>query len=153
MNIRKPNSSDLPDIKIILAETNLFPPEVLDEMIKPFLHGDEQQHRWLVCETDTDGVIGFSYTKSEDLTDRVWNLLAIGFRTQHQDRGFGTKLIEEVERVLAGERIIIVDTSSLDDFDKTRDFYRNRGYDQEAVIRDYWANGDDKITFRKRLST
>ncbi len=152
MNIRKPTSSDISDIKVILEDTDLFPPEMLGEMLDPFLQGNEQQDRWLVCETETDGVIGFSYTRYEDLTHSVWNLLAIGFRAQHQGSGFGTKLIEEVERSLTGERILIVETSSLDDFDKTREFYRSCGYEQEAVIRDYWADGDDKIIFRKRLS-
>ena len=27
----------------------------------------------------------------------------------------------------------------------------NRGYTEEGRIRDYWANGDDKIVFRKLL--
>ena len=153
MNIRKPTSSDLSDIKLILEDTDLFPPEMLEDMIEPFLQGNEQQDRWLVCDTETNGVIGFSYTRAEELADSVWNLLAIGFRSQHQRSGFGTKLIENVERSLSGERILIVETSSTDDFDKTRDFYRSRGYDQEAVIRDYWADGDDKIIFRKRLSS
>ena len=153
MNIRKPSSSDLPDIRLILEDTELFPPEMLEGMLEPFLQGDEQQDRWLVCETETDGVIGFSYTRAEELAERVWNLLAIGFRTQHQGSGFGTELMEQVERSLSGERILIVETSSLDSFDKTRDFYRSRGYDQEALIRDYWADGDDKIIFRKRLAS
>ena len=152
MKIRKPISSDLSDIKLILKDTDLFPPEMLDDMIEPFLEGNELQDRWLVCETETDAVIGFSYTRAEELAERVWNLLAIGFRSQHQGSGFGTKLIEDVERSLRGERILIVETSSLGDFDKTREFYRSRGYDQEAVIRDYWADGDDKVIFRKRLS-
>lgn len=153
MKTRKPTSSDLSDIKLILEDTDLFPPEMLDEMIGPFLKGLDEQDRWLVCDTDADGVIGFSYTRAEALADRVWNLLAIGFRAEHQGSGFGTQLIEDVERSLTGQRILIVETSSLDDFDKTRDFYRSRGYDAEAVIRDYWADGDDKVVFTKRLNS
>ena len=61
MNSRKPTSSDRSDIKLILEDTDLFPPEMLEDMIEPFLHGNEHQDRWLVCETETDGVIGFSY--------------------------------------------------------------------------------------------
>ena len=153
MSIRKPDSRDLSAIKLILEDTDLFPPDMLDDMIEPFLRGNEQQDRWLVCETETDGVIGFSYTRAEELADSVWNLLAIGFRARYQASGFGTKLIEEVERSLAGERILIVETSSLDVFAKTREFYETRGYEQEAVIRDYWADGEDKIVFRKRLNS
>ena len=151
MKIRMPTPADLPGIKLILQDTGLFPPEMLEEMIEPFLDASTQHERWLVCEDDTDGVFGFSYTRLEQLTEGAWNLLAIGLCSEHQGRGLGTKLIEEVERSLAGERILIVETSSLDAFEGTRHFYRRRGYTQEAVIRDYWAEGDDKVIFWKRL--
>ena len=151
MNIRKPTSADLPAIKLVLADTDLFPPEMLDDMIAPFMNGADDE-RWLVCETEADGVVGFSYTRLEALTEGVWNLLAIGFRAEHQGSGFGSRLIEEVEQSLAGERLLLVETSSLDDFENTRHFYNSRGYSQEAVIADYWAEGDDKIIFCKRLT-
>lgn len=152
MNIRTPTLEDLPGIRLILRDTDLFPPELLEEMIEPFLSGSADQERWLVCETDTDGVVGFSYTRLEQLTEGTWNLLAVGFRAAHQGSGYGSKLIEEVERSLVGERILMVETSSLSDFEGTREFYRNRGFTQEAVIRDYWAEGDDKVIFWKRLN-
>ena len=46
---------------------------------------------------------------------------------------------------------MIVDTSGTEAFAETRAFYRKNGYTEEARIRDYWADGDDKITFRKPL--
>ena len=153
MNIRKPTTADLSAIKLILADTELFPPDMLEELIEPFLQGNEQRDRGLVCETLPDGVVGFSYTRFEELADSVWNLLAIGFRADQQGSGFGTQLIEEVERSLTGERLLIIETSSLDNFNNTRNFYQSRGYVQEAVIRDYWADGEDKIIFKKRLGS
>lgn len=33
----------------------------------------------------------------------------------------------------------------------TRKFYQQLGYEKEAVIRDFWDTGDDKVTFRKVL--
>ena len=151
MNIRAPAPTDVTAIKRIVQDTDLFPPDLLDKMIEPFLCGNDAQDQWLVCETERDGVIGFSYCRREQLTEGTWNLLALGFRTEHQGSGLGSKLIDAVERSLAGERILIVETSSLDDFDATRHFYASRGYTQEAVIRDYWAKGDDKVIFWKRL--
>ena len=46
---------------------------------------------------------------------------------------------------------MIVDTSGTDDFAMTRKFYSQNGYEEEARIRDFWADGDDKVIFRKAL--
>lgn len=152
MKIRKPTAADLPPMKLILQDTELFPPDALDQMIQPYLAGDDEQAHWLVCTTDSEEVIGFSFSRLEQFTEGTWNLLAIGFRAAYQGDGLGTRLIEAVEHALADARMLMVETSSLDDFEATRRFYTNRGFTQEAVIRDYWAPGDDKVIFCKVLS-
>ena len=149
LNIRVPTSADLPQIAHILQDTELFPAEMLEEMIQPFLSGVADNDRWLICEDDQHGVIGFSFARLEQLTEGTWHLLAIGFRSAHQRDGLGGKLLEAVESALDGQRILIIETSSLDGYADTRGFYSSRGYTQEAVIRDYWAAGDHKIIFRK----
>jgi len=59
-----------------------------------------------------------------------------------------------VERELAAQdiRLLLVDTSGTEAFARTRRFYQQLGYRREAVIRDYWATGDDKVTFAKPLA-
>ena len=68
--------------------------------------------------------------------------------------GIGTKLMQCVEDELQdqSQRILLVDTSGTADFERTRKFYDMLGYDREACIRGYYAEGDDKITFRKSLA-
>ena len=151
MKIRQPKSTDLSALIQILEDTELFPAELLGDLIEPFFSDVENTEKWLVLETDEAGVIGFSYTRPEALAEGVWNLLAIGFRKEQQGKGFGTKLIAEVEKSLKKERILLVETSGLDDFKATRDFYEKCGYTREAVIRNYWADGDDKVIFSKSL--
>ena len=150
MNIRPPVPADLPALKIILDDTELFPAEFLDELIQPFF-AEQNTERWLILETREAGVIGFSYARPEALAEGTWNLLAIGFKKEHQGSGFGTRLIAEVEQSLAQERVLLVETSGLESFKATRSFYEKRGYAKEAVIRDYWAEGDDKVVYCKSL--
>ena len=151
MNIRKPTSNDISAIKRVLRDTDLFPPPLLDDMIEPFLNGSESQEQWLVCEADDVGVVGFTYTRAEPFADGAWNLLAIGVLNAQQGKGYGAHLLGEVEQALEGERILIVETSGLDDFEATRDFYEGCDYTREATIRDYWADGDDKVIYWKSL--
>ncbi|MEO7062079.1 MAG: hypothetical protein ABI083_20370 [Lapillicoccus sp.] len=54
----------------------------------------------------------------------------------------------------AGEqvaRVLIVETSSTDDYTASRRFYAREGFDREACIREFYGPGDDKIVFWKSL--
>ena len=46
---------------------------------------------------------------------------------------------------------MLVETSALPQYDRTRAFYVKCGYEEEARIRDYWAADDDLVVFRKAL--
>ncbi len=151
MDIRTATRSDLPDIALVLGDTSLFPAAMLGEMMAPILDEPESSDQWLVCAEDGSGVIGFAYYRQEPLAEGTWNLLAIGFRKQYQGLGHGATLVAAVEKALAQQRVLIVETSGLEEFLATRAFYDQRGYEREAVIRDYWADGDDKVIYRKRL--
>ena len=45
----------------------------------------------------------------------------------------------------------VLHIEGVDAFADTRRFYAQRGYTREAVIRDYWAEGDDKVIYWKSL--
>jgi ribosomal protein S18 acetylase RimI-like enzyme len=67
-------------------------------------------------------------------------------------QGIGTVLVLEMERVIQGRaRLIIVETAGRPDYESTREFYRRRGYEAISVIPDFYAPGDDKVTFVKRV--
>ena len=57
----------------------------------------------------------------------------------------------ESELKAKGMSILIVDTSGTEEFTQTRKFYENLNYTKEAVIRDFWKEGDDKVTYWKEL--
>ena len=59
--------------------------------------------------------------------------------------------VEEDLRARGG-RLLLVETSSLPQYDRTRAFYVKCGYEEEARVRDYWAVGDDLVVFRKALN-
>ena len=61
--------------------------------------------------------------------------------------------MRHVEQALAarGGRVLLVETSGLPGFERTRAFYRKLGYDEEARIREFYQAGEDKVVFRKAL--
>lgn len=151
--IRTIRPGDLPVVKTIIDAVDLFPSEMMDDMIAPFFDDPDGDPFWLTCEQD--GVpVAVAFGEPERMTDGTWNLLLIAVHPDHQSKGIGETVMGHVETMLArrGGRILLVETSGADAFARTRSFYDRIGYEQEARIRDYYAAGDDKIVFRKALA-
>ncbi len=136
----------------VLDGTNLFPSDMLPDMVHGFLSDPESTDLWLTCEVDNKA-IGLCYAAPEMLANGSWNMLAIAVHPHGQGKGAGSAMAAKLEAALRekGHRILIADTSGTDAYRQTREFYLKNGYAQESVIRDFWADGDDKITFWKSL--
>ena len=122
-------------------------------MLADYLDGNSNSdHFWIT--DDEDGLVGVAYCAPEPMTNGTWNLLLIAVRPDRQGQGRGAALMRYVEQTLTarGERLLLVETSGLANFERTRAFYRNCGYDEEARIRDFYKAGDDKIVYRKVLA-
>ena len=78
---------------------------------------------------------------------------AIGVYADAHRTGTGRALVARLEADLraAGQRLLVVDTSSTDGYAAARAFYRSLEYEEEGRVRDFWTDGDDKVVFRKRL--
>lgn len=151
-DIRPLVAGDLPAVKAAIDTTGLFPSELLEDMTAPFLGGTAGDEFWLVAAED--GRAGaVAYCAPERMTSGTWNLLLIAVREDRQGRGLGGLLTRRVEHEAAGRggRILLVETSGLPAFERTRAVYRRLGYSEEARIRDFYAAGDDKIVFRKAI--
>lgn len=151
MKIRPTRADDVGALSRVLDATQLFPAAMLPDMLSGHLAG-ESPDLWLTCENDGEPV-GFCYAAPEALTDGAWNMLAIAILPERQGSGVGSAVVAHLEAALRerGVRILIADTSGTDAFARTRAFYAGNGYEEAARIRDFWAAGDDKVTFRKAL--
>ena len=70
-----------------------------------------------------------------------------------QGQGIGASMLQAVEerlRALNG-RLLLVETISTLDFERTRNFYRKNGYTEVALVPNYYADGVGKTTFTKSL--
>lgn len=87
------------------------------------------------------------------MTEGTYNLLAIAVEPEAQGSGVGkvivTDLIERLRK--QGGRVLLVETSSLDEFAATRAFYERQNFSQEARIRDFYTDGEDKLIYWKGL--
>lgn len=144
-------ADDLPSLMRVADEAELFPGAMLPDMAAPSLDG-RTPDLWLVAERAGEP-IGFAFCEPERMTAGTWNMLAIAVLPDRQGAGVGSALVAAAEGRLAaaGGRVLLVETAGTPGFARTRGFYRARGYAEEARIRDFYQDGEDKVVFWKRL--
>lgn len=149
--MRDLDRADLPSVRGLLERTELFPPDMLERMVEPYL-SEQAPHHWLVgCSGEQ--VLGFAYAEPERMTDGTFNLLAIAVEPRLQGQGIGRVLVGGLEDRLrqVGGRVLLVETSSLEEYAATRSFYVGQSFSEEARIRDFYNENEHKIVFWKHL--
>ena len=148
MTIREAVAEDTSALGQIAEAAGLFPAEYLPEMLAPALNGAADT--WLVAEEGTTQA-GFAFARPEELTDRVWNLLALAVAPAMQGKGHATALLDAIETLLDA-RMMIIETTQLPDQAAARALYAKAGYEEEGRVRDFYSDGEDKVIFRKVLA-
>lgn len=150
LNIRPVVIDDIPHLKAVITTSDLFPADLLDDMIAPYLVGEDESI-WLTGHGDQPTFVAFC--APEQMTEGTWNLYLIAVYADLQSKGYGRQIMAHLENQLAnqGARILLVETSGLPEFERTRSFYHQVGYTEEARIRDFYKAGEDKVVFWKKL--
>jgi ribosomal protein S18 acetylase RimI-like enzyme len=139
----------------LTTATEMFKPievvalrEVLDDF---YSTNHVHDHHAIVLEENGE-ILGFAYYAPTPMTDRTWHLYWIVVRKDQQGRGVGGRLLRYVEEDLRDRRkarLLIIETGSLPHYELTRAFYRKHGYEQHALLKDFYAEGDSMVVFRK----
>jgi ribosomal protein S18 acetylase RimI-like enzyme len=141
-----------PRIIEILKATNAFRPDEIDVALELF---DSQGADYeFVGEFSPEGdLAGYACYGASPGTLGTYDLYWIAVHPEYQGAGGGSRLLDEVERRLRerAARMLVVETSSRTDYESTRRFYERRGYTQSACISDFYAFGDDRVIYAKRL--
>lgn len=154
--IRHATLNDRDAMTKVFAALNLFNNDELkfmSNLVDDYFDGTlGEGHYWIV--SDDNGITSAAYYAPESFGQDVYNLYFIGVLPNHQRKGTGSSILKYVENHLKelGQRLLLIETSGLPNFEKTRQFYLKNNYEKEATIREYYKEGDDKIVFRKKLT-
>jgi ribosomal protein S18 acetylase RimI-like enzyme len=109
-------------------------------------------YRFLFAEHE-GALTGYTCWGPVEGTRDGFDLYWIAVEPRRQGSGLGRRLLSLTETRIAAEggRAIWVDTSGRPDYARTRRFYEAAGYTREATLRDFYAPGDDKAIYVKRL--
>jgi ribosomal protein S18 acetylase RimI-like enzyme len=153
--VRPASVDDIASIRELARSSGMFAPDdlaALDGMLQEQLAATGSDHRWFVAHVAPEAFAGAAYVAREPFADRVWNLYFLAVVPGLQRSGVGAALLDEVVDGLVGDgasvaRVLLVETSSTDDFAAARAFYSREGFEREALIREYYGPDDHKIVY------
>jgi GNAT superfamily N-acetyltransferase len=154
--IRSAAQEDKSSIMRILSTTSEFKPTeviVAEEVIDSYFRDlSGSGYHVMVAEIDLM-VAGYICYGPTPLTEGTWDIYWIAVDKEKQGQGIGTTLMAFAEDNIkkAEGRMILIETSSLLEYGKTRRFYFTQGYEIVCQIPDFYVPGDHKIIFRKLL--
>jgi ribosomal protein S18 acetylase RimI-like enzyme len=157
MNVRELTAYDRAALAHMLGAVPQFKPDevaVALELIDAALADPKGSgYECLVAEQD-GALCGYICVGPTPMTDATWDLYWIAVDPRQQGRGIGRALYAAfVERMLArGGRQVRIETSSKEDYAATGGFYERLGFRIEGRLRDFYAEGDDLLTFYRRVA-
>ena len=156
VTIRAMAPKDKPVIVEILSHTPEFNPaevKIAEELLDSYL-GDGEGSGYIVLVAEKNSsVVGYICYGPTPLTEGTWDLYWLAVAGKEQGAGVGTALLVQAENDIKknGGRLAIIETSSKPGYTKTRRFHVANGYQIVGRIEDFYAPGDDKLIFSKRL--
>ncbi|GLE11391.1 hypothetical protein PINS_up023778 [Pythium insidiosum] len=125
--IREAEAADVPAIAAVVKSTGILPNEVVKPLFDRYVEEKaanlETRPICLVAVDDRDVPLAVAYFVYEAPTNMTWNLLLLAVDKAHHGRGLGKQILTAVEYVLkteAAARMLIIETSSTGEFDRTR---------------------------------
>jgi GNAT superfamily N-acetyltransferase len=137
--------------------TGLFKPleiVALREVLDDFHSTNYAENHHAIALEEGREVLAFAYYGPAPMTVGTWQLWWIAVRRDQQGRGVGGKLLRHIEDDIRRKhegRVLFIETGSLPHYELTRKFYLKHGYEQHAVLKDFYSDGDSMVVFRKVL--
>ncbi|MBN2355707.1 GNAT family N-acetyltransferase [candidate division KSB1 bacterium] len=153
--IRVMQAADKSIVMAILHNTNFFSNAEIDmaeELVDIYLNDPEQKdYKFVVIENPERLVAGFMTYGPTPLTKDVFDLYWIAVSPSEQNHGYGRKMVQWLENQMEDKkgRLLIIETSSQERYEKTRRFYISQGYKESVRIKDFYKPDDDRIIYVK----
>src|SRR4030042_1505539 len=158
MKIRLLARKDRAGLLSLLIKTKAFTSREIDvamELIDIVLKDKNQKDYKIHCAVnDLDKLLGYICYGPSPMTEGTFDLYWIAVDPEVHSQGVGSYLIDFVEKEVRGlqGRMLLAETASISEYERTLKFYVDRGFKEVARVSDYYYPGNDRITFCKRLA-
>ena len=147
---------DRESVRRLVESTGVFSPveaDVAVELVDERLAKGPQSDYQFVFAEQQGRTVGYTCYGPIALTAASFDLYWIAVDKSLHGRKIGRLLLEKTEELIrhAGGRQVYIETSNRHHYAATRGFYLRCGYRQEALLKDFYAPGDDKVIYVKEL--
>ena len=148
--------ADLTQVAKLLSMTGFFYEEEVEiavELLKERLgKGDASGYHFIMAEY-YGRLIAYTCYGPIPCTKHSYDLYWIAVDPDYQGKGLGKTLLKKTEHAIrqAGGEHIYIDTSQRLQYTSTRTFYEHCGYKQQALLPNFYAQGDGKVIYCKYL--
>ena len=152
----RPQPKDMEAIRTLVTRTGVFSREevkVAVELVQDRLQRSLNSDYHFVFAEQNGALAGYTCYGRIPFTEQRYDLYWIATDPDCQKRGIASQLLritEEAVRGLEGRKIY-AETSSRSVYSPAHAFYQASGFALEATLRDYYKDGDSKMTFVKTL--
>ena len=152
--IRKLKPDDVKNIETILKSISIFNDDevrIAMELVNAAAADAEQTDYNVFVYEEEGNVIGYHCTGKRPLTDAVYDLYWIVTDPSHKNKGVGKTLLAHAEQFVTQlkGRWLLIETSSKESYEGTRNFYLRNNYSIISEINDFYTLGERLIVFGK----
>ncbi len=151
-----PGSDDTGHVRRISTASGYFRPDEVDVAVElvneALVKGDSSGYHFIFADIG-NRTAGYCCFGPIPCTIGSFDLYWIAVDNALRRQGIGRIMLAQAEKLVLsrGGRQMYIETSSLPTYHDTHAFYISNGYKQVSELKNFYQDGDDKITYMKRL--
>jgi len=154
--IRKLIRNDRDKIQEILIDTNNFNDDEITiaiELIDAYLNNPDQKDYEIFTDEEDGNINGYICIGPRPLTEGTYDLYWIAVNPKIQSKGVGSRLVKYIEEhlKLLNGRLVLIETSGKDGYEKERKFYEKNNYEKLVEIKDFYRVNDSLVIYGKYI--
>ena len=130
--------------------------QCIGDLWKESQHSETDPDRYhFIVAKNVQQIIGFACYGHRPLTEGTYDFYWLGVDPAFQKQGIGKALMTQVEKEIRDKKgyLLIIETSSIEDFSSPRAIYESFGYQLIAQIPDFYKPGDGLVIYTKKISS
>jgi ribosomal protein S18 acetylase RimI-like enzyme len=154
--VREMKKEDRKHILNIIKKIKIFNDEdqrIAIELVEEIVNGPNTEGYHVLCAVSGEKISGYICYGPASLCVGTYEVYYIAVDPDNFRSGIGKLLMNKMaeELIKEGGRLILLETSSSEEYAGTRNFYLKLEYHEVARIRDFYKDGEDKVVYEKRL--